>query len=652
MAWPKWARVRSTKAECRLGITLVVLVAIVLGHTLSAFWLQIATLAEIYIIFALGMHLLMGVTGLDSLGQAAFFGGAGYVGAILTTRYHRGWAFGALVALAMVIIVAVLVGRVAVRLRGLFFLLITLGFGELLWEAATELGGLTGGFNGLPGVPPLVPALSAGRTFYYVTLGIVGITVWMTWIIQESNFGLILKGIRDREVRSQTLGIATETHKTVSFVLAGALAGVAGILWTSYNGVISPDSLSLTKSFVVMLMIIVGGNGSLAGAIAGAALLTIIQYVLSFYQANYWLIPLGCIYIGVTLWLPRGIHGAARNMLPERYRAKAVEAGPRVEETGRPDGERRDAEEHVGWEGGAGRSRSAAGYHAPRSGTASIRLGTSDPGAFLSLVGVSKRFGGFVAVDNVTIEVAKGERVGIIGLNGAGKTTLLQLLSGVLPVTSGQICLAGRDITKMSPHRRARLGVARTFQVTSLFPTLTPHDHVMLGLLGTGPIGSQYVMWRRATRPQRSKRASALIGECGLSDVEHRRIADLSYGHQRQVEIAVAMAMDPEVLLLDEPAAGLADEEIPTVLGVIERLAPGITILLVEHNLEFLFTVVDRAVVMDNGAVFRDSTSERIRADEDVKELYVGSRRADGSTIYARSQEMGGLTGVSGVEGE
>ncbi len=640
-----WARAYRRAPRLIIGIAGLAL-AVSAPSWLSPYWLQVAVLAVIASIFAMGLNLLMGYAGLDSLGQAAFYGTAAYGVGIMTAKHGVSWAVAAPVALLITVAVAVGFGALAVRLRGLYFLLITLALGEVLWGVDNQWADITGGADGLGGIPMPFPSLIDPKNFYYFALGICVLVFLFTLLIIRSPFGLGLMGIRERELRSVTLGYHTYYHKYIIFIIAGLIAGVAGLLSAAWNGFTSTNDLSLTSSFQVMLMVIIGGTGTVAGPIVGAITVTALQYVLSVYVVTYWLIIVGVIYIAVTLWLREGIVGflvAAPRWVPARLRSETQAVRPSVSAhaPGPATKELEDVLAEVPEEVLAETpplellSTLEPLFDHPSSNPAAPRS------TVLELDGISKSFGDVQVLSDVNLTISRGERVGIIGLNGAGKTTLFQVLTGIEAPSSGRIVMSGRDITRLPPNKRNHLGLARTFQVTSLYPRLTASQNVMLALLGRRYHRYQYVLWRRLNGLSNlSEQADGLLGGVGLAlELAEIEVRHLSYGHQRQVEIALALASGPSLLLLDEPTAGLAQSETPLVLRLLDAMPSGLTLLIVEHNLELIFQAVDRIVVLHQGKIIKDDTAEAIRQDREVRKLYFGS--------HGQSVERPARTGAS-----
>jgi len=574
------------------------------------YWITIATLALIYSIAAMGLNLLMGYTGLDSLGQAAFFGLGSYGLGMLTVKYGVGWWPAAVAAIAIGTAGAAIIGAIAVRTRGLYFLLITAAMGQVLWGADYRWGAFTGGANGLVlggGRPS--PWFYSELHFYYFALAVFAVVATLVCLVVVSPFGLTLKGIRDREVRSQTLGYVTYTHKYLAFVIAGIAATIAGILSAAYNGIASPSDLALDQSFAFMLMVIFGGSGTVTGPIVGAILITALQLELSTFWPNAWPIILGAIYVSATIWLPEGIvRGLAR--LAERLHLKR-QAVPPGDTSGRADA-------------------AAAGATPPSAPFAGLGAGRgARPRPALALNGVCKSFGDLQVLSDVTFLVEPGERVGIIGLNGAGKTTLFHVISGLEPPSDGRIALFGTDVTSTVASRRAALGLSRTFQITLLYPSLTVRENMDVALLGSTYRRYRFQLWKPLAMCRdleaRSRKLLEIIGLWSYRDIEVHR---LSYGHQRQLEVALALAPEPSLLLLDEPTAGLAQSEIASMQQLLASLPPELTVVAVEHHLEVIFGFVGRVLVLHQGSVLMDGLPNAVRQDAQVRDLYFGAHAA------------------------
>jgi ABC-type branched-subunit amino acid transport system ATPase component/ABC-type branched-subunit amino acid transport system permease subunit len=601
------------------GLAAVAAVALIAPWSFSSYWLTIATLSLIYAILAMGLNLLMGYTGLDSLCQASFFGLGSYGLAILTVKQGMGWWPAALAAVALGTFGAAVMGLIAVRLRGLYFLLVTVAMGQVLWGADYRWGTFTGGANGF--------ALDGGRpsewfhsdvNFYYFTLGVFAIVASLVSLVIASPFGLTLKGIRDREIRSKTLGYATYSHKYLAFVLAGLAAAVAGVLNAAYNGIASPSDLALDQSFTAMLMVILGGAGTVAGPIVGAIVVTALKYQLSTLWVDYWPIILGSIYVLATVYLPNGAVRGIRALL--RPLGEPLAPG---EGEGAAESRDRSWASPAGPGRGTARSPLAVQAHRAPRGTAA-RLA-------LELIGVDKAFDDVRVLTGVGFTVTAGERVGVIGLNGAGKTTLFHVISGIERPSGGRILLFGHDVTRASPRQHAALGLSRTFQVTLLYPSLTVRENIEVALLGSTFRRYRFRLWRALrTHGDVRARSQPLLEAVGLWRQRDVEVRYLSYGHQRQLEIALALAPDPRVLLLDEPTAGLSQGEIADMRRRLASLPRDHTVVVVEHNLELIFEFVDRVLVLHQGRIIMDGQPGAVRKDAQVQALYFGGPAGEG----------------------
>jgi branched-chain amino acid transport system ATP-binding protein len=590
-----------------LVVLALFIAAIVVPPFLSPFPRSVLMLIVILAILAMSLDLLMGYTGMESLGQAAFFGMAAYTVAIVSTRYDLGWQLAIPLALFAAVALAAVGGALAVRLTGLFFLVMTLVFAQVLWGLSHRWGTMTGGYLGLHGIDRPFDALDDDLTFYYVALGVFIGSGLLMYRLVRSPFGLTLRGIKDSELRMKTSGYNVWLHRYVVFVIAGLFAGIAGVLYTYSTQFISPTVLGVETSFEAMLMVIVGGAGTLSGPIIGAAVVTGLRNYLSVYVEN-WVIALGVAYIITVFFAPRGILG----LLPRRWRAASA----------------------VGQERAVG----DAGIDAqpPRAPAKPVHAST-DRSAFegdgqdametLRLEGIGKTFGRVRAVHDVSLTAHPGTRRAILGPNGAGKTTLFNVITGVNKPSKGDIYLFGRNVTGIPSHARTRMGLSRTFQITNLFPSLTVMNNVRLGVLGVQR--RKYLMHLPVTRlDDVTDRSRDLLEMAGLWDERDTQVGNLSYGHQRQLELIVTLASDPQVLLLDEPAAGLSLAESRSMVRLIKALDPQLTLLIIEHDMDVAFEVATEVTVMHLGEILAEGTAEEIRGNETVREVYFGQTYA------------------------
>jgi branched-chain amino acid transport system ATP-binding protein len=603
------SRPGSTRIKA-LVILALFIAAIVVPPFLSPFPLSVLMLIVILAILAMSLDLLMGYAGMESLGQAAFFGMAAYTVAVLSTRYEIGWQLAIPLALLGAVTLAAIGGALAVRLTGLFFLVMTLVFAQVLWGLSHRWGTMTGGYLGLHGIDRPIEALANDLAFYYVAFGVALVSGLLMYRLVRSPFGLTLRGIKDSELRMKTSGYNVWLHRYVVFVIAGLFAGIAGVLYTYSTQFISPTVLGVETSFEAMLMVIVGGAGTLSGPIIGATVVTGLRNYLSVYVEN-WVIALGVAYIATVFFAPRGILG----LLPRRWRAASAVGQERA-----IDEEGKEADIRV-----QPPRTPAEPIHA--STDRSMFDGDGQRGETLRLEGIGKTFGRVRAVHDVSLTADPGTRRAILGPNGAGKTTLFNVITGVYKPSRGDITLFGRNVTDTPAHARTRMGLSRTFQITNLFPSLTVMNNVRLGILGVRR--SKYLMHRPVTGlDDVTDRCRELLEMAELWDERDTQVGNLSYGHQRQLELIVTLASDPQVLLLDEPAAGLSLSESRSMVRLIKALDPDLTLLIIEHDMDVAFEVATEVTVMHQGEILAEGSAEEIRGSETVREVYFGQAYA------------------------
>jgi len=603
--------VRSVVRQRRVQLAVIValtLAAVFVPPHFPPFLLTVVLLSLVYAIMAMSLDVLMGYGGMESLGQAAFFGLAAYTTGIALVRYHQAWPVAVVLGLVFGTAAAAVAGVLAVRLRGLFFLVITLAFAQVLWGISNRWGQMTNGYIGLRGIHRPSSGLEVDRNFYYVILGVFILAALGMRLLVKSPFGLSLKGIRDSESRMKTTGYNVWLHKYIAFVICGAFAALAGIGYAFVTEFVTPDVLSITTSFDAMLMVILGGVGTLVGPALGAGAIVGLRNYLSSYL-NHWIIVLGAIYIATVLFAPKGIVGFARRWwkpreLPEEEEhavAPAEEADGRQLETPQPV---------------AAALRAVTAASTPDD-TDSHKVPA------LELANLGKAFGTIHAVQDVSITADVGARLAILGPNGAGKTTLFNLISGLYKPSTGDISLFGRRITRLAPHVRVHMGLGRTFQITNLYPTLTVAENIRLGILGTR--SARYVVHAPlASLGSVNDRSTELLKAIGLWERRDMEVRHLSYGHQRQLEIIMALASEPKVLLLDEPAAGLSVPETKRMVDLIRSLDPALTLLIIEHDMDVAFELATEIVVLHNGRLLARGSREEIRASSTVRDVYLG----------------------------
>jgi branched-chain amino acid transport system permease protein len=558
-------------------------------------------------LFGIGFDLLFGYSGLLSFGQAAFYGTGGFTTAYLLTSGILSNVWLAILAgVAAAAAFSLLVGFLALRRVGLYFAMITLAFGELSYFLENApLANWTGGENGLPGVPfpvihvgPLLFAFNNSWRIYGLIAALFFLGYVFARFIVRSPVGAVLAAVRLNAARTAALGHSVPGYKLAVFVLAAVYAGLAGAILGIFQGFMPPDAFSIGTSGQLVFQTVIGGVGTLLGPAIGAAVWLFLRSELQQIPTigSLWLFILGAIFVLLVTLLPKGLYGALTKLWRPHVR------------TPTPLGASRPA---------ARRLHSAA--RPPRH--------SAGAGASLALEarGVSKSYGGVHAVSDVSLAVPQGEIYAVIGPNGAGKSTFLRLLSGEEAPNSGQIVLSGQDITGRGVTAVNQAGIAKSYQINQLFNDLTGRQNLRVAALGRARGALRFDVFRAADSIVAVEDLVAgLLDELDLGERADLSVATLPYGAKRRVELGLALATLPSVLLLDEPLAGLAPNERRDVIRLIRRLAAGRTIVLVEHDMDAVFALAARIMVMHEGRSLAEGTPTEILRDARVRRAYLG----------------------------
>jgi branched-chain amino acid transport system ATP-binding protein len=544
----------------------------------------------------LALNILLGYTGLVSFGHGAWFGIGGYAMGILQLRVFEGSTLLPLVSAVLIVAgVALIIGLLILRRRGVYFSLLTLAFGALCFAVAYRWTALTGGENGLGGIERysvLGLNLDDGYVFYAFVAVIALIVVTFLLRLTNSPFGHVLTAIRENEQRTRFIGFNVQSYKLLAFVISATITGLAGALGVLSHRIASAESMSLMFSGELLAIALIGGMRSFSGPIFGALFYILFREYLSMYTDD-WLLYFGLIFVFFILVTPQGLVGIGsrlyRMVVPEKITGAAM--GQRMVPTD-PD----FFPEFL------------VTNNAPQ----------------LQCREITKSFGGIKAVTRVNLEVAGQGVHALIGPNGAGKTSLFNLISGMFAADSGSVRLGQAELAGAQPNQICTKGLSRSFQITNLFKGLTVRGNLELSVLARDP--HRFSMLRRlAALNETQQQTEDLIKYLGVQGMERALAEDLSYGGQRLVDMGLALGSAPKILLLDEPLAGLAAAERDRIGRLIRKLGDRIGVLLVEHDVDRVFMMADKITVMNQGEVLVEGQAEQVRTDVRVREIYIGS---------------------------
>ena len=573
-------------------------------------------------LFGLGFDILFGFTGLLSFGQSAFFGTGGMVAAYLLTMAGFPYVIPALI-IGMIVAAAVgfLIGLIALRRTGIYFAMITVAIAEIFYFVEfNPLSAFTGGENGLPGVP--TPTLYLGFTTlklntdwslygFLAVCYFIGIVIALR--IVRSPVGAILRAIRDNPLRAMAVGHKIHAYKLTAFVVAAAYAGFAGGLLGVMQGFMPPDAFTFETSGQLVMQTAIGGGGTLFGPLVGA---TVWLYLSDFFQTTLhlgatWKLVLGVVFVLLVVFLRRGIVGGLIDLVKLAHgqtEHEAAESDPSVV------------------------APSNAPSIAPRVELEAAPVGATPQAGgdvILQAEGLSKRYGGVVANDTIDFAVRRGELRGIIGPNGAGKSTFFKMLTCEIHPTAGTIHFNGTDITGCSVTEVCQLGLTKSYQVNQLFTRLTARENIIIAALADkrGPFRFDLLKPLSSVEGL-DERVAETLALVRLTERADLPVSELAYGEKRRLEIGLALATNPSLLLLDEPLAGMSPRERVETVQLLKSIRRGRTMVVIDHDMDAIFDLAEQITVLQEGRVLVEGTPDEIKANAAVQEAYLGGVHA------------------------
>lgn len=579
------------------AVALATVNILVAAGSLDSYYTTVLGVVGINIILTTSLNLINGVTGQLSIGHAGFMAVGAYTAGILSMHFQTPFVINILAAFVAAAIVGVLIGLPTLRLRGDYLAIATLGFGEIIRVVIQNLK-ITGGAFGLIGIEWI-------DNFFYIEIVVI-VSVLIIWRIVNSAPGRALVAIREDEIAAETMGVNTTVYKVMAFAIGSAFAGVAGAIFAHRMAFISPNDFTFLKSIDVLVMLVLGGLGSMTGAVVSAISLSLLPEFLRVID-DWRMVIYPLLLVVVMLFRSQGLLGTKEvdfgsvKAVFERLKSLFVKS-------------RRQSEP------------------APDSSSIAIRE-TSDQDIddpALEIKGLSIYFGGLKAVSDLTMTLQKGVLHGLIGPNGAGKTTVFNMITGLHAPSEGEIVFEGKRIDGRPPHTVTATGIARTFQNIRLFKDLTVLDNVKIAFHLSAGYGLGSALAHPPSYGEKERRidsdAFELLRILNLQDRSMELAKNLPYGEQRRLEIARALATHPSLLLLDEPAAGMNPQETASLMDLIRRIRDefGLTVLLIEHDMSLVMQLCERITVLDYGVTIFEGTPDEVRRNPRVIEAYLG----------------------------
>lgn len=609
----------------------IILAAILIAFLLPPFFgvngytLQVLDLAFIYAIAALGVTIATGITGMVVLGQAAFMGLGAYISGLIMTGASLPWWLALPIAIVVTGLIGAGLGLISTRIKGHYLAITTLGLNEIFRLVVLNESWLTGGPFGLRDIPTLqIPAMGGGvAQQLYIPLFVLTVVVYALALrIYKTSFGRQMRSIRDDDLAAESMGVNSRSVRVMAFSLCSVFGALAGGVFVLTFGFISPNNFLVFESIKMLLMVVVGGLGSIGGTFLGALVVVGLPEVLREFQ-TYYLAMFGIAVVIILLTVPRGLGiiadwllapwlpGEEGNALAQS-KAEDVSNAATIEE---------EDERAMAVAARLKSEREQVEANAPKV--------TGD--VLLKVENVSKSFGGVAALRDVSFDVHRGEIVGLIGPNGSGKSTMINACSGIVSVTEGKISLDGKVISHLPAWDVHAAGVSRIFQNVRVWNSMTVLENVMIchpatrdPRIITGAIGTPKA---RADEEMAREDALKALELMGIRHLATRRASDLSFGQSRLVELARSIVNKPKLLLLDEPGAGLRGGLIMELAEILKQLRnQGMTILVVEHRVKLVVSMCDRIVVLNLGDKIAEGSAQSVARDPVVVDAYLGGK--------------------------
>lgn len=564
------------------------------------YYARYITVMFITIIVSIGYNISSGYGGLVHFASAAMYAAGAYGAAVMMIRYDMPFMVGLLFGILAACFVSLFVSLPAFRVSGHYLALISLGLVEIVQKILVEWKDVTAGPAGM-----YIPSISifggpltwVGKYYLIFTVLIIGLIVQRS--IAKSYLGRAFLSIKNDSIAATSTGVNVKLYMVIAILISGIFAGTAGALYAGYSGYISPDTFGFDYTVYILLVVVIGGSGTLAGPIVGATILTVLP---EFFKASpdIKLFFYGLLLIVITILMPDGIMGKLKKFFAV-FNKEKIPASQEVKK-------HFDLDNH----------------------SLDEKNTTNKFEYVLELNGLSKYYGGLAAVSDLNLRIRPGEIYSLIGPNGAGKSTTINMITGMDRASTGEVIFCNQNLNLIEPYRISGMGISRTFQHVRLFSKMTVLENVLIGKHLEFQYGIAGTLFRTPKMHDEEKlnkeRALAYLDTIGLLDKANEEASSLSYGQQKLLDLARALSMEPKLLLLDEPCAGLNEAEINYFANLIKRIRnSGITILLIEHHMKLVMDISDRIIVLEYGKKIAEGIPKEIQNNSVVREAYLGT---------------------------